>query len=408
MTVRQLNSQTLALGLSWLPPGRITAARGESRRTRELLKLRPQPTCCAEIELPLSTQIAVSTDSDAAGHVSAAAWLASAQQSAVLIEKVADNEFWLCVVEDGVVFPAGDIVGDYDRISARVAELKADLASTRISYYDKHGRFELPDPLPLEFSDLTSGTEPQDAWTVRSIRPPRTAKPWMPLTALAIVAAVGYGTWHWYALSPGSQTAVEDTAAERRQRLLEHEQTMLAQTLSQNAAQLVTALAEKISARPHRAAGWRNLSAEWKQGSVTAKWHRAHGSYSALAAHLGDRQFSLDEKTGVVTEEFQFEAPDSDSLDIDQALSSAIDRYALLDALASLPGKWTLAAPLNLGSEYSVKQSALTGTAPGFAAAEAAARFFSTSPVHIRSISVKLETRPLWRFEGDFYELPTN
>ncbi len=405
MTVRQLNGQSLALGLSWLPPGRITAARGESRRTRELLKLRPQPTCFTEIELPWTTQIAVTADSDAVGHASAAAWLASAQQSAVLVERIADNEFWLCVVEDGVVFPAGDIVGDHDRISARIAELKADLASSRISYYDRHGRFELPDPLPLEFSDLTSGTEPQDAWTVRSIRQPRTGKPWIPLAVVATAVAVGYGAWHWYTLSLESQPAVEVTAAERRQRLLEHEKTMLAQTLSQNSAQLVTALADEISTRPHRAAGWRNTAVEWEHDIVKTRWHRAHGSYSALAAHLGDRQFSLDAKTGVVTEEFQFSAPDNGSLDIDQALSAATDRYALLDALASLPGTWTLSESSRFGTEYSVNQSALTGTAPGFAAAEAVARFFSTSPVHIRSISIKLETRPLWRFEGDFYEL---
>ena len=183
---------------------------------------------------------------------------------------------------------------------------------------------------------------------------------------------------------------------------------MLVQTLSQNAARLVTALAEEIATRPRRAAGWRNLSAEWKQGTVTAKWHRAHGSYSALATHLSDRQFTLDGKSGVVTEQFQFEAPDNGITKIDQVKSAATDRYALLDALASLPGRWTLAAPQQLGTEYPVNQSPLSGTAPGFAAAEVAARFFGSNPVHIRSISVRLETRPLWRFEGDFYELPTD
>ena len=78
---------------------------------RELLKIRPQPTCYTEIQLPSGIQVAVTPDPKTAGHISAAAWLAAAQKSAVLVEEIGDDEYWLCTVEDGIVFPAGDISG---------------------------------------------------------------------------------------------------------------------------------------------------------------------------------------------------------------------------------------------------------------------------------------------------------
>ena len=93
--------------------------------------------------------------------------------------------------------------------------------------------------------------------------------------------------------------------------------------------------------------------------------------------------------------------------DLDSHLASAPDRYALLDALANIPGKWTLASSSQTGTEYPVRVSAITGEATGFDAAKAAALFFSDHPVHIRSISVQLNPRPTWRFAGDFYA-PSN
>ena len=181
----------------------------------------------------------------------------------------------------------------------------------------------------------------------------------------------------------------------------------LKSTLSQDAGQLVIALAHEISARPHRAAGWRNVSARWADDGMQTEWQRAHGSYMSLATHLTTREFTLDETTGTVTERYEFVAPATAPSDIDQLLAAAPSRLALLDALAALPGKWTISPPQLTGNAYPVKKSVVTGSVTGFAEARAAARFFSAWPVSLSSISVRLNSRPEWRFTGEFHA-PSN
>ena len=402
MTIRQLNGQSLALVLTWLPPGEITTDRGKPRMMRELLKQKPQPACFAEMDLAWGTQVAVTGDTDAAGHVAAAAWLAAAQKSAVLVEELGDNEYWFCAIEDGVVFPAGDVIGDRDRISARITELRGDMATAEIPCYEKDGSFQLPDSSPLDFSDLTAGTDPDPDWTVRPLQSKRSRKPLLGVAAAVCIAA-GYGAWHFYSLLTQAPAVPAATESDLQQTQRAQERLMLAQALAQQPGQLVNAIAREIAVRPHRIAGWRNISAEWKLNAVQTQWKRAHGSYSSLAAHLASRLFTLDEKTGIVTEHYPLPAPMADDIDLDSQLSSAPDRYALLDALASIPGKWTLASSSQTGTGYPVRVSAITGEVTGFDAAEAAARFFSDHPVHIRSISIQLNPRPTWRFAGDFY-----
>lgn len=406
MTIRQLYGHSLALGLSWLPPDQVTPGRSKSRMMRELLKQKPQPACYAEMNLSWGTQVAVTGDTAAAGRVAAAAWLASAQKSAVLVEELGDNEYWFCAIEDGVVFPAGDLVGDRDRISARITELRSDMAATKIPCYEKDGSFQLPDASPLDFSDLTAGTDPDPDWTVLPLQSKRSRKPLLGIAAAVCIAA-GYGAWHFYSLSTQAPAVPAATESALQQSQRAQERSMLTQLLAQQPGQLVNAIAREITVRPHRTAGWRNISAEWKLDAVQTQWERAHGSYSSLAAHLDSRQFTLDEKTGVVTEQYPMPAPMADDIDLDSQLASAPDRYALLDALADIPGKWTLASSSQTGTEYPVRVSAITGEATGFDAAKAAARFFSGHPVHIRSISVQLNPRPTWRFAGDYYA-PSN
>ena len=406
MTIRQLNGHSLALGMTWLSPGEITTDRGNSRMMRELLKQKPQPACFAEMDLVWSTQVAVTGDTDATGHLAAAAWLAAAQKSAVLVEELGDNEYWFCAIEDGVVFPAGDVIGDRDRISARITELRSDMATAKIPCYEKDGSFQLPDSSPLDFSDLTAGTEPDPDWAVHPIQSKRSRKPLLGIAAAVCIAA-GYGAWHFYSLSTQTPAVPAATESALQQSQLEQERSMLAQALAQQPAQLVNAITREITVRPHRIAGWRNTSAEWKLDTVQTTWERAHGSYSSLAAHLAGRQFTLDEKTGIVTEQYPLPAPMADDIDLDFQLSSTPDRYALLDALAGIPGKWTLSSSRQTGTGYPVRISAITGETTGFHAAKAAARFFSDHPVHIRSISVQLKPRPTWRFAGDFYA-PSN
>ena len=399
MTVRTVNGKSLAIGLSWLPPGEISTRRGENRKMRELRRIGDRPASYAEIVLPGNTQVAVTSDPEAAGHLSGAAWLAAAQKSVVLVEQIGEDEFWLGAVEDGVVFPAGDVVGGRNLISARLKELTIDLAGSEISYYDKSRMFELPESSPLDFSDLISGTEADTGWTVRPIRRSAIHTVVIPFAgALCLVA--GFAAWH---LRPAAPPAPDPAGTARQNVQLEREKTQLSQTLSQDAGRLVDELIREIAARPGRAAGWRNVSAEWSDGRVTTEWQRAHGSYMALVDELTGRQFWIDENTGAVTESYPLAPADFDD-NLAQRLATAPERYALLDALAVLPGQWTLAPSQRSGNAYHVRKSRLTGSVTGFEAARAAAHFFANHPVNLRLISIQLIPRPKWRFEGDIYE----
>ncbi len=400
MTVRTVNGKSLAIGLSWLPPGEISTNRGENRKMRELRRIGDRPACYAEIILPGTMQVAVTSAPEAAGHLSGAAWLAAAQKSVVLVEQIGENEFWLAAVEDGAVFPAGDVVGGRNLISARLKELTIDLAGSRISYYDKSRMFELAESSPLDFSDLISGTEADAGWMVRPIRRSAIRTVAIPFAgALCLVA--GFAAWH---LRPAAPPAPDPAGTASQNVQLEREKTQLSQTLSQPAGRLVDSLIREIAARPGRAAGWRNVSAKWADGRVTTEWHRTHGSYQALFSHLDGRQFWIDENTGAVTESYPLSAPADFDDNLAQRLATAPERYALLDALADLPGQWTLAPSQRTGNAYHVRKSRLTGSVTGFAAASATAHFFDNHPVNLRLISIELIPRPNWRFEGDFYE----
>ena len=100
---------------------------------------------------PAGTQLGATIDHDDIGLPSAAAWLAQAQHSAVLVERLPENLYWLCAIEDGAVFPAGDMVGGKDLIAARLDEIRTDIAGSGILMYDKTGSFGLIDAEPLDF-----------------------------------------------------------------------------------------------------------------------------------------------------------------------------------------------------------------------------------------------------------------
>ena len=404
MTVHQLNAQSLALDLTWLAPDQDPSARKIRNHPRDLLKIKPTPTCYANIEFPWGTQIAVSTETGAVDHLPAAAWLAAAQKTAILVEELGNKEYWLCAVEDGIVFPAGDIVGDFDRITARITELRGDLAGAQIACYDKLGSFELPNPQPLDFSDLTSGTQPDDAWIVKPLRARKDRKFLYAAAATGLCLVAGYSAWHLHTRSLDQVTPIDTASVDRQRALLEHEKSILETALTQNPGSIVDELSRQISVRPYRAAGWRNTSVEWQSKQITAKWERDHGTYEALAEYLENREFTLDEKTGTVSERFELEAPPPSEINLESYMDAAPTRYAILDALATLPGKWTLAPATEIGTQYRARKSLLTGTATGFSSARAAAEFFYTHPVNVRTISVDLTSRARWRFEGDAYE----
>ena len=193
MTVHSLDGRTLALGLKWLAPGAIPAGAGAGRKARELAGMKPPPVGFVQLETAGGLQLAATTDKEDIGLQSAAAWLAQAQQSAVLVERLSENLYWLCATEDGAVFPAGDMVGGKDMIAARLDEIRTDIAGSGIRIYDISGSFGLADADPLDFSDLAAGFDADSEITVQPTRTRSLKKPLAILATVLMIAASGYG-----------------------------------------------------------------------------------------------------------------------------------------------------------------------------------------------------------------------
>ena len=138
------------------------------------------------------------SDKEDIGLQSAAAWLAQAQLSAVLVESLPENLYWLCAIEDGAVFPAGDMVGGKDLIAARLDEIRTDIAGSGIRMYDKTGSFGLIDAEPLDFSDLAAGFDAAADILCQPARTRSLKKPLAILATVLLITASGYGARNLY------------------------------------------------------------------------------------------------------------------------------------------------------------------------------------------------------------------
>ena len=405
MTVHTLDGHRLALGLKWLAPGAIPAGAGAGRKARELAGMKPPPVGFVQLETAGGTQLGATTDKEDIGVQSAAAWLAQAQLSAVLVENLADNLYWLCAAEDGAVFPAGDMVGEKDLIAARLDEIRTDIAGSGIHIYDISGSFGLPDAEPLDFSDLAAGF---DATADIICQPTRTRSLKKPLAVLAtvlLIAAGGYGVRDLYlSYMDASLESGQDVQAQRRAKSLNDEKKLLHQELEQNAPALLATLADTISGRPLRAAGWRATQYEWSGNQVTATWRREHGSMAGIAEHLRSAQYSLDEKTGQVVELFDFPAPQLTSTPpLEDRLGGLEERMTLIDLMAYLPGKWSLQPATNSGKHFPVRRSTFSGEGATLHAAVEIARVLRSLPIRIRTVTISLENPHVWNIEGNYY-----
>ena len=405
MTVYGLADRKLALGLKWLPPGAIPAGASAGRIARELAGMKPPPVGFAQLESAGGLQLGATTDQEDIGLQSAAAWLAQAQQSAVLVERLSENLWWICATEDGAVFPAGDMVGEKDLIAARLDEIRTDIAGSGICMYDKTGSFGLTDAEPLDFSDLAAGF---DAAADILCQPTRSRSLKMPLAILAtvlLITASGYGARSLYlSYMDASLESGQDALSQRRAKSLNDEKYLLHQELTQNAPALLATLADTISGRPLRAAGWRATQYEWSGNRVTATWRREHGSMAGIAEHLGSAQFSLDEKTGQVVEQFEFPAPLlSDAAPLEDRLGGLQERMALIDLMAYLPGKWSLQLAKAAGKHYPIRRSTFSGEAETLHVAIEIARVLRSLPIRIKTVTISLENPHVWNIEGDYY-----
>ena len=405
MTVHSLDGRRLALGLKWLPPGAIPAGASAGRKARELAYLKPPPVGFVQLETTGGLQLGATTDQEDIGLHSGAAWLAQAQLSAVLVERLTENLYWLCATEDGAVFPAGDMVGGKDLIAARLDEIRTDIAGSGICMYDKTGSFGLIDAEPLDFSDLAAGFDAAADILCQPARSRSLKKPLAILATVLLITASGYGARSLYlSYMDASLESDQGVQAQRQTRRLNDEKNLLHRELTQNAPALLATLADTISARPLRAAGWRAAEYEWTGNQVTATWQREHGSMAGIAEHLADAQFYLDEKTGQVVEQFDFPAPVlSDAAPLEDRLGSLQERMTLIDLMAYLPGKWSLQPATTSGKHYTIKRSSFSGEGETLHAAIEIARVLRSLPIRIKTVSISLVNPHVWNIEGDYY-----
>ena len=405
MTVHTLDGRRVALGLRWLAPGAIPAGAGAGRKARELAHLKPPPVGFVQLDTAGGTQLGATIDQDAIGLPSAAAWLALAQSSAVLIEKLDSDQYWLCAIEDGSVFPAGDMVAGKDLIAARLDEIRTDIAGSGILMYDKTGSFGLIDAEPLDFSDLAVGFDAAGDIICQPARRRSLKKPLAVLATVLLLAASGYGARDLYlSYMDASLESGQDAQAQRRAKSLNDEKNLLRRELEQNAPALLATLADTISSRPLRAAGWRAAQYEWSGNQVTATWRREHGSMAGIAEHLHSAQYSLDEKTGQVVEQFEFPAPVlPDTASLEDRLGGLQERMTLIDLMAYLPGKWSLQLATTAGKHYPIRRSTFSGEAETLHAAVEIARVLRSLPIRIRTVTISLENPLSWNIEGDYY-----
>ena len=406
MPVFTINEHQLTLGLSWLPPGSIKAGSSEARKTREFLALKPTPCGYVEIETRSGAQAGTVLDPNDLGYSSAAAWLAFAQRSAVLIEELATDQYWLCAVEDGAVFPSGDLVGSYDQIAARLKEIVSDISGTSIGCYDKTSKFALQNSIPTDFCDLTAGTEPPETITCRPLQARNYKKPILAATATLLLLAVGYGGWQYYSTSTDNSAAKLDLEnSNQLANLLEKERGQVVAALEQDLPALLVSLTDLIYERPLRASGWINTTYEWRNGVVTASWERAHGRIADIADHLTEQDYRLDEKSGTIYEVFRLPAPKKIYLDdAETRLAVQRARLQLLDSLAMLPGKWSLRSAEQFGQQFMVNKSRLTGAAVGLTSTFGVAALLRDQPIHVSYIRFSLKRPFSWSMEGEFYE----
>ena len=406
MALLKHDGKNLAVGLSWLEPLSITSNFRESKVQREVGALKPAPAGYALIATRDSLQPGVSYNHDEIDCQSAAAWLASAQASAILVEKLSNDSYWLCAVEHGAVFPSGDLVGDRNQIETRLGELQMDAAGADIPYYDNSGQFDsLSDAAKAGFSDLVSEFEPDSRGICKPLKKHRFKTSRLALAASLLIALGGFASWQIYhhRLSDAEHINAANIEKERSAAFTE-EKSRLETKLNQDAGALLKLFVNMIYNRPVRAGGWEVESHEWKSNTIETVWKRSYGSISDLAAHLGSRQWRLDESSGTVTEHFELPAPRLDSRPAESILGGIQARHDFLDDLSLFPGSWTLEPSVSSGRLYRVRKSMLHGSSDRLSSALAAAGRMRGHPLHVTEINAVFTDQTQWSIHGEYYE----
>ncbi len=400
MSVHQIGTQKLAFGFSWLPPASVPQASSKARKLKYLKSIIPTPTGYVSIHNTLGTQIGTTADTADIGVNSAAAWLAQSQPSIVLVEQLSDDLFWLCATEDGAIFPAGDLIGNKDLISTRLDEIQSDIKGTDIELYSTCRFSNVSTVTHAKFTDLVDQVSLPEGIDCRLIEFRNRKRPIIAAATLAATALSMYIAIEYFMQRDQIETMEQASQMELQQA----EIARYTEKLNHNYGSLLARLAELISTRPLRAAGWKSVSYEWQDGIVTVVWKKAHGSIASIASYLVSKDYALEESSGTVLERFDLPVyMTAPAVPIDILLNRHRDRHAIIDMLARLPGIWTLGKQTKAGQFYAISASGLNGTASRLNNAFEFAETISAMPLIVERIKVHLEDQFKWEIEGQYY-----
>ncbi len=403
MAIHRFYNKDWAIGMTWYAPVIWPATGRERRKSRALRSQKVIPVGYAELETPVGYQLGATTDSSDLGLECAAALLAQTQQSAVLIEQLAADLYWLCTIEDGAVFPAGDLVGTKDLITERLREIRSDIEGKSIPIYDKSRVFDIDDAIEYDFSDLVEDRTSESDITCRPVKAIKFGKTTVSTLAGAVVLSLAFGAWQYFngINQSEQQQLLHQQAAEQS---LNQEILTLQQSLAQNSPALLATFADHIFERPMRAAGWRTHSYEWRDDAIEVTWHRGHGSITDITEHLGPGEFKFHENGNTVTEKLAFPATiRTEEQNLETRLSDQTDRFHLLETIATLPGKWTLRPPKPIGKLYPATRSQLSGTSAKLHEMIETAFSLKNLPVQVSRIKVTLDDSFKWELEGNYF-----
>ncbi len=403
MTIHQFCDQNMAIGLAWLAPVVWHSSGSERRKTHVLSSLDMEVVGYAEIETTSGLQLGATEEIDDLGLPSAAAVLAQAQDSVVLIERLANDLYWLCTIEEGSVFPAGDLVGSKQLIEERLNEIRSDIVGKNICIYDKFGDFYIDEAQKLEFSELVDDITPSANLKCRPIQNRSLSKPAVGILLVALLACSVVGAWQY--IDPINNEDEKNFQRQlAHQQVLKKEKLALERSLQQNSSALLATFADVIFDRPLRAGGWRTHSYEWQNNVISVSWHREHGDIHSIASHLGASVFEFSENAKALIEKIPFDAAvRTDSHNFENRLESYSSRLSMLDQFERLPGKWSLMPAKVIEKNLHVVRSQLTGRSNQLSQMIAAAISLKDLPLHINRIKVTLNDSFKWELEAEYF-----
>ncbi len=403
MTVHQFYDQDMAIGLTWLAPAVWSSSGSERRKTQALSSLGVEVVGYTEIETTSGLQLGATGDNDHLGLPSAAAILAQAQDSVVLIERLAKDLYWLCTIEEGSVFPAGDFVGSKKLIEERLNEIRSDIAGKNIRFCDKFGDFQIDEAQTLEFSELVDDISPSASLKCRPIQRRTISKPVAGVVLVFLLACSVVGAWQ-YIVSINNEDEKNLQNQLAHQQALEREKRALERTLQQNSSALLATFADIVFDRPLRAGGWRTHSYEWRNNVISVNWQREHGDIHSIASYLGAGEFEFSENAKSLIEKVPFAASiRADSRDFENRIESYSSRLSMLDQFERMPGKWALLSAEVFQTNLQVVRSQLIGGSNQLSQMIAAAISLRDLPLHISRIKVTLNNSFKWELEAEYF-----